>query len=434
MSSEERKSKRACALFFRQEQEVVNYMIKLITKHRRWRLAASILSLSLLTVMAGAAVAPALNLIQEHFRDTDPIYVQMIISMPAVFIALTNLFLFKPLSKRLRARTMLLIGLGFYVVFGCLAGAFSDIRLILICRGLVGIGVGILMPLSTGLISFYFTKDKQAELMGYASAMNMLGGVVATLIAGGLAMVSWRFSFLVYLLGLISVVLCLFWMPNERIYDSGKDVKEKGVFRRYLIFVVAMFLVMVTFFIYPADFVMETAKQGIIPQRFIAVIMAAMDVFGFFGGLASAPLRKGMGRNAKFSAPVFFLVGYLCLRFAGGWTGVLVGSFMVGFANGVGVPYVMTAASMQAGRSAATTVMPMLSVSLYTAQFVTPFIISAVKALTLHLGLSDSSYTVAVITAVLLFACCFAIREPETKGDKADSEKCTTGAEIARTI
>ena len=57
-----------------------------------------------------------------------------------------------------------------------------------------------------------------------------------------------------------------------------------------------------------------------------------------------------------------------------------------------------------------------------------------VKALTLHLGLSDSSYTVAVITAVLLFACCFAIREPETKGDKADSEKCTTGAEIARTI
>ncbi len=189
MSSEERKSKRACALFFRQEQEVVNYMIKLITKHRRWRLAASILSLSLLTVMAGAAVAPALNLIQEHFRDTDPIYVQMIISMPAVFIALTNLFLFKPLSKRLRARTMLLIGLGFYVVFGCLAGAFSDIRLILICRGLVGIGVGILMPLSTGLISFYFTKDKQAELMGYASAMNMLGGVVATLIAGGLAMV-----------------------------------------------------------------------------------------------------------------------------------------------------------------------------------------------------------------------------------------------------
>lgn len=191
MSSEERKSKRACALFFRQEQEVVNYMIKLITKHRRWRLAASILSLSLLTVMAGAAVAPALNLIQEHFRDTDPIYVQMIISMPAVFIALTNLFLFKPLSKRLRARTMLLIGLGFYVVFGCLAGAFSDIRLILICRGLVGIGVGILMPLSTGLISFYFTKDKQAELMGYASAMNMLGGVVATLIAGGLAMVSW---------------------------------------------------------------------------------------------------------------------------------------------------------------------------------------------------------------------------------------------------
>lgn len=392
-------------------------MIKLITRHRRWRLAVSILSLSLLTVMAGAAVAPALNLIQEHFRNVNPVYVQMIISMPAVFIALTNIFVFKPLSRRLRARTMLLIGLGFYVVFGCLAGVFSDIRLILVCRGLVGVGVGILMPLFTGLISFYFTKDKQAELMGYASAMNMMGGVVATLIAGGLAMISWRFSFLVYLLGLISVVLCMLWMPNEKIYDPKKEVKEKGVFRRYAAFAVAMFLVMATFFIYPADFAMETAKQGIIPQHFIAVIMAAMDVFGFFGGLASAPLQKTLGKNAKFSAPVFFLLGYICLRLSGGWFLTLAGSFLVGFANGVGVPYIMTAASMRAGKSAATTVMPMLSVALYVAQFVTPFIISAVKELTMYLGLGDSSYTVAIITALLLLVCSFAIREPGTKAD-----------------
>ena len=312
---------------------------------------------------------------------------------------------------------MLLIGLGFYVVFGCLAGVFSDIRLILVCRGLVGVGVGILMPLSTGLISFYFTKDKQAELMGYASAMNMMGGVVATLIAGGLAMISWRFSFLVYLLGLISVVLCMLWMPNEKIYDPKKEVKEKGVFRRYAAFAVAMFLVMATFFIYPADFAMETAKQGIIPQHFIAVIMAAMDVFGFFGGLASAPLQKTLGKNAKFSAPVFFLLGYICLRLSGGWFLTLAGSFLVGFANGVGVPYIMTAASMRAGKSAATTVMPMLSVALYVAQFVTPFIISAVKELTMYLGLGDSSYTVAIITALLLLVCSFAIREPGTKAD-----------------
>ena len=156
-------------------------MSNFITRNRRWKLTTAILSLSLLTVMAGAAVAPALNLIRDYFADANTGLVQMIISLPALFIALTS-FLFRPLCKRFRARTLMLIGLILYTVGGCLAGAFSSIFLVLVFRAVVGIGVGIIMPLSTGLISFYFTKDKQAPLMGMSSAMNMMGGVVATTI------------------------------------------------------------------------------------------------------------------------------------------------------------------------------------------------------------------------------------------------------------
>ena len=106
-------------------------MYNIFKKHRRWKLICAILSLSLLTVMAGAAVAPALGLIQAYFADTDRSLVQMIVSMPALFIAGTNLFLFKPLCKRFRARTLLIFGLLLYTVFGCLAGLFSNILMIL---------------------------------------------------------------------------------------------------------------------------------------------------------------------------------------------------------------------------------------------------------------------------------------------------------------
>ena len=74
-------------------------MYNIFKKYRRWRLMTAILSLSLLTVMAGAAVAPALNIIQEHFHTASLGLVQMIISIPAIFIALTNLF-FKRLCRR----------------------------------------------------------------------------------------------------------------------------------------------------------------------------------------------------------------------------------------------------------------------------------------------------------------------------------------------
>lgn len=222
-----------------------------LQEHRKWKLMVAILTLSLLTVMAGAAVAPALGVIQEYFSGESKMMVQLIISMPAVFIAVTNLF-FEKLCRICRAKTLTLIGLGMYIIFGCGAGLFSNIYLVLVCRALVGVGVGIIMPMSTGLITYYFTRDKQDVLMGYSSAMNMLGGVVATLIAGALAMINWRMSFLVYLLGVISIVPVALWMPNERIIEAGQQKKSAGIFRNYYPFIVGMFFLMVIFFNYPA--------------------------------------------------------------------------------------------------------------------------------------------------------------------------------------
>ncbi len=321
-------------------------MYNIFAKHRRWRLITAILSLSLLTVMAGAAVAPALGLIQEHFADTDRSLVQMIVSMPALFIALTNLLLFRPLVRRFRARSLLIMGLILYTAFGCIAGLFDNIWLILIARAMVGVGVGIIMPLSTGLLSFYFTRDKQAALMGYSSALNMMGGVVATLIAGGLAMISWRLSFLVYLLGLISIVLCLMWMPNEKIYDSSRERQARGGAGKYLPYILTMFVLSFTFFVYPASFAMECTRSGVIPQGTIAPVMAMMDIFGFFGGLAFSAVAQKAGGAARFAAPVLFIAAYACLGLLGGVPGVLAGSALVGLANGVGVPFIMTTAPL----------------------------------------------------------------------------------------
>lgn len=51
-----------------------------IQAHRRWRLMLAILSLSLLTVMAGAAVAPALDVIQQNFSGEPVILIQLIMA------------------------------------------------------------------------------------------------------------------------------------------------------------------------------------------------------------------------------------------------------------------------------------------------------------------------------------------------------------------
>ena len=369
-------------------------------KERRTNLTVTILSLSLLTVMAGAAVAPALDTIREYFSDVDKTLVQLIISIPALFIFITNMF-FAGLCRKFRSRTLLLAGLVLYTAGGCAAGLFSNIFMVLVFRALVGIGVGIIMPMSTGLLAFYYTRDKQDRLMGYSSAMNQMGGVAATLIAGMLAQISWRLSFLVYLMGLISIVLCILFLPDERLVTEEKREK-KGVFREYYTFVIAMFLLMFTFFVYPTEFAIETVREGIIPAGLIAVIMAGADLVAFAGGLLFVHIKKRMGEKMKYAAPLLFFAGYMLLAFTDGRGGILAGSALIGFANGIGIPYIISAASAKAGRSAATTVMPVISAAMYLAQFVTPIILSAVSAAAVNAECLP--YMAAGASAVLLAA------------------------------
>ncbi len=345
-------------------------------------LTVSILSLSLLTVMAGAAVAPALGVIKDHFNYCDDAVIQMIISIPAIFIAITNFFVPK-LCERFKSKTLLMAALAIYIIGGCVAGAFNNIYLVLIMRAFVGVSVGILMPLSTGLLSFYYPPQSQARLMGYSSAMNQMGGVIATLLSGVLASMSWRASFLVYLMGLLSAALCFFFLPNDRISAQKKSALVEGEsgrrFKYKYKYIVAMFLLMSTFFVYPTSFAMEISADNIIPRQFIAPIMAGMDLVAFFGGLAFVGTKKIFKGYMRFLAPVLFFTGYLFLAFTTVWFGTIIGSVLIGFANGIGVPFIIAEGVIQVGKMAATVLMPFISAALYIAQFLSPILLSIVR-------------------------------------------------------
>lgn len=255
-----------------------------------------------------------------------------------------------------------------------------------------------------GLLSFYYPPSMQDKLMGYSSAMNQMGGVIATLLSGVLAAVSWRASFLVYLMGIISFVLCFIFLPNDRLIQS-KDHVKKGAhpFRRYYPYIISMFLLMITFFIYPANFVIETASDGIIPQNAVAVIMAFMDFIAFAGGLLYIKIKDVFNEKTPFVSPVIFMLGYFILALFPGWIGAVIGSAFIGFANGGGVPCIIAGASQKAGKEAVSSAMPLISAALYLGQFATPFIMSGVSScLGGFIGGHLSYYFAAAVSVMLL--------------------------------
>lgn len=209
-------------------------------------LVATILSMSLLTVMAGAAVAPALGAVKAYFIDEEPILIQFVVSIPALFIILTN-FMFPLLCRIMRTRTIAVLGLLLYVLSGCGVYFVRSMQLLLLLRSLLGVSVGMIMPLSTGLLAYYFPPAQMAQLMGLSAAMNQMGGVVATLLAGILAAVSWNYAFLVYALGLVALVLVVVFLPNEKLSHVSRKSNIVALLKHFHPSVVGMLLLMMIF-------------------------------------------------------------------------------------------------------------------------------------------------------------------------------------------
>lgn len=346
-------------------------------KNTSRRITWTILSMSLLTVMAGAAIAPALDIIRAHFADQDPLLIQLLVSIPALFIIITNLF-FLEISRHLKSKVIALIGLMLYVVAGAGCYFANDIWVLLLLRMLLGVSVGLVMPLSTGLLAYYYPPEEQSRLMGLSAAMNQMGGVVATLLAGLLATVRWNYCFLVYLLGLIAIVLVALYLPNEHLGSSNK----RGVAfqpRQLLKFhpsVIGMFLLMMVFFIFPTNFAITAHERTNLSAEMITVIMVGFDVVAFFVGLLFGNVMRWFRRGVKYFASLFFLAAYAFFAFGQGIPSLLIGCVLGGIANGVGVPYLNTIASIKGGKNSATTVMPLLSAALYLGQFVSPIVVT----------------------------------------------------------
>ena len=365
------------------------------------KVTATILSMSLLTVMAGAAIAPALGIIKAHFSNSPAMLVQFIVSMPALLIIVTNLF-FLPLSRILRTRAIAFSGLLLYIVAG--AGCFfvDDIYVLLLMRAVLGVSVGLIMPLSTGLLAYYFPPEEQASLMGLSAAMNQMGGVVATLLAGLLAMVEWNYAFLVYLLGLIALVMVWLWLPDEQLGSANK----RGVPfqpRQLLKFhpsVIGMLLLMMIFFIFPTNFAVVASSRLGLSTGLITIIMVGLDVVAFFIGMVFGDVMNHFRQSVKYFAPVFFLIGYAAYLIPS-VPMLIVGSAFIGMANGVGVPYLNTIASIKGGKNSATTVMPLLSAALYFGQFVSPIIVT--PASRILFGQTDLSgpYKVGILLCLI---------------------------------
>jgi MFS transporter, ACDE family, multidrug resistance protein len=171
-------------------------------------------STSIAVVMGMQLVYPTLPAMMQQLQVGEAAIglVVTAYTLPAVFLtpfagAIADLYGRRPLLFG----GLLVFGLG-----GAAVALAPTFELVLVGRVIQGIGATGLMPLTIVLLSDLVAEERESSVQGMKVVLDRVAMTVAPVLAGVLAVASWRFPFLLYLLALPVALLGLAWLPETR--------------------------------------------------------------------------------------------------------------------------------------------------------------------------------------------------------------------------
>ena len=182
-------------------------------------------SISALNALPGLAVSPILGKLSLIFPTSTELDIQMLSSLPSLLI-IPFIILSGKLTEKINNIYLLQIGLVIFSLSGILYLLSTKMWQLIVVSALLGIGSGLIVPLSTGLISRFFTGSYRTKQFGFSSAITNVTLVLATILTGYLAEINWHLPFLVYLFPLISIVLSFYLKKNISPYPAGAELKN----------------------------------------------------------------------------------------------------------------------------------------------------------------------------------------------------------------
>ena len=156
----------------------------------------AIWSVSAVTSLPGLAVSPILGDLNTIFPSASDLEIQMLTSLPSLLI-IPFVLLSGKLSVGRDKLWILVVGLVIFLLSGIACLFIRNITALILVSCILGIGAGMVIPLSTGLVVAYFTGEYRVRQLGYSSSINNLTLVLATALSGYLANIDWHLSFLV---------------------------------------------------------------------------------------------------------------------------------------------------------------------------------------------------------------------------------------------
>ena len=186
-------------------------------RRRRFPWAVASLALSMLLASLGVSIAnvalPVLtDAFSAPFQAVQWVVLAYLLAMTASIVGAGRL------ADQLGHRRVLLAGIVLFTLASALSGLAPDLWLLIVARGVQGVGAAILMALSVALVRESVAKDRTGSAMGLLGTMSAIGTALGPSLGGLLISgFGWRAIFLVMVpLGVIAALIAARSLPAPR--------------------------------------------------------------------------------------------------------------------------------------------------------------------------------------------------------------------------
>lgn len=336
----------------------------------------AIWSVSAISSLPGLAISPILGGLNKIFPHATDLEIQMLTSLPSLLI-IPFVLLSGKLSVGKDKLKILFFGLLIFFLSGVACIFARSMTWLIVISCILGIGAGMVIPLSTGLVVDYFTGDYRVRQLGYSSAINNLTLVLATVVTGYLADVNWHLPFLVYTLPGVSLALSFVLKrgpsgpePRQSIQLRHKMIDRRKLIGLMLFYFFATYAVLVvTFYVsfLMDDYKIEGSFSGILISLFFLAIMLP--------GLFIDKIIRLLKRNVNLFSLALICAGLLCVGIFRDKTMLILGVLCSGFGYGVIQPVIYDKAATIAPPRSATLALSFVMAMNYLAVMICPFIV-----------------------------------------------------------
>jgi MFS family permease len=276
-------------------------------------LKITLLLASMMTMMAGAVMAPSLPQIKEHFAEVPNVdlLTRLIITLPGLFIAFLAPVAgwFIDIFGR---KKMLIYSLVLYGIAGSSGFFLDNMIAILVSRAFLGIAVAGIMTTAVTLIGDYFRDDERNAFMGIQAGFMGLGGVVFISMAGLFADIQWNAPFLIYAFSFIVTVFAFVYLYEPQVKHSKDESKESKVSRTsfpriiILIYLIAFFGV-VFFYMLPVQIPFLLKNLDNVSNAMVGYAISLATLSSAIISMNFSKLKK------RFDYPFIYFITFLML-------------------------------------------------------------------------------------------------------------------------